>query len=239
MAPQPIKVARNRGSQTLLISLSVVVALLAVGVAYLVFGSPLLSSAPKSAAERDYQLLTTALQSHPNDPAVLMTLAEKEYDLGKEDDALAHASKAAAVATATAGIPIRYAQLLLLENRLKEAEKFARAEIKLDTKGKSAGPHWILAQIQFEQGKKDDALASMAKGLAIDPMAADARILYGDMLVKTGDKAAAQDAYRTALTFLPGDARAIQGLKDLGVKYEATSTAGPHTSGAPASPSQP
>lgn len=239
MSPQPIKVTRVRGSRSLLIALAVVVALLVGAVGYLVLGSPLFDSEPKSATERDYQVLAAALASHPNDPAVLMTLAEKEYDLGRKADALKHAAKAADVTSPTVGIPVRYAQLLLLENRLKTAEKYALIEIKLDTKNKNAGPRWILAQIQFEQGREDEALKSMAAGLAIDPMAADARILYADMLVQTGDKKGAEREYLTALRFLPNDPRAVEGLRGLGVEYEATSTASPHPSGTPTSPSQP
>ncbi len=232
MAPKPIKVSRNRGSKSLLISLVVIVALLAAAVGYLVFGSPLFDTEPKSATERDYQVLMAALRTHPDDPAVLMTLAEKEYDLGRKVEALEHAAKAADVETPTAGIPVRYAQLLMLENQLKKAEEFALVEIGLDKDRKSAGPRWILAQIQFAQGREDDALKSMAEGLAIDPMAADARILYADMLVKTGDDKSAVREYRTALKFVPDDPRAIEGLRGLGVKYEATSTADPHSSGA-------
>ncbi len=239
MAPKPIKVSRTTGSKSLLIALVAVVVLLGAAVGYLVFGSPLFDTAPKTATERDYQLLVAALRTHPDDPAVLMTLAEKEYDLGRKTEALSHAAKAADVATPTAGIPVRYAQLLLLEDQLKKAEKFAVIEIGLDKEKKSAGPRWILAQIQFAQGHKDAALKSMTEGLAIDPMAADARILYADMLVKTGDKKAAEREYRTALKFIPGDPRAIEGLQALGVKYEATSTASPHTSGAPTPTSKP
>lgn len=225
------KVRRAGASQRLLVwALVGVVLALVAAVGLLLFGGPLFDDTPQSDLERDYLLLVDALKSNPEDPAVLMTLAETEYELGKTSDALDHAAKAVEVGGDTAGFAVRYAQLLLLEGELDKAEEQARRDIELDTDKQDAGARFILSQILFEAGETDEAIAMMEEGLGIDYTAADMRVVYGEMLAEAGEKEKAIEQFQTALQFLPGETRAIDGLAELGVTYEATSTANPHES---------
>lgn len=205
-----------------------VVGVLLAAIGVLLFGGPLFDDSPNTDLERDYTQLLKGMQADPGNPAILMTLAETEYELGKKSDALDHAAKAIEVSDGAAGFPVRYAQLLLLEGDLGKAEEQARAEIKLDTQETFAGPHFILAQILFEQDKVDEAIKEMEAGFVIDYTAADMRIVYAEMLAAAGERDRAVTEFETALRFLPSNQRAIDGLAALGVTYEATSTADPH-----------
>jgi tetratricopeptide (TPR) repeat protein len=215
---------------TIFILLGVVVVLIGV-IAYLLVGSPLFRDEPQSDAERDYQVLLKASKEDPKNAAILISLAEAEYTLGKADDALAHAKKAVGLAEGQAGIRVRYATLLVREGDLDAAAKALQDEIK-EFGRDSAEPYFLLAQIQVEQGKTDEGLKTMELALEISPMAADMRAVYADMLARAGKKKEAIAAYEEALTFLPGNADIISALEDLGVKVqETTSTPDPHGSG--------
>lgn len=231
MATNLPKVRSTRRSQSLIVwSLAGVVTLLIVAVVYLLLGGSLFGNTPQTDTERDYMLLTEALRTKPNDPAVLMTLAETEYELGKTADAMEHAAKAVKVAPEVPGYAVRYAQLLLLEGKLDKAREQAEREIELDKDETDAGARFILGQILFEAGETEEAIAAMEAGLAMDYTAADVRIVYGEMLAEAGEKDRAIAEFQTALLFLPGNTRAIDGLAALGVSYEATTTADPHAS---------
>jgi len=224
------KVRSTRGNERRAVWILVaVVGALLIAIGALVLGGSLFDDAPSTDLERDYAQLVAGLQENPDDPAILMTLAEVEYELGKHAEALERAAKAVEVSNSAAGFPVRYAQLLLLEGKLEQAEEQARADIALDTEEKFAGPHFILGQILFEMDKTDEAIEAMDAGFAIDYTAADMRIVYAEMLAAAGEKDRAIEQFQTALQFLPGEARAIDGLAELGVTYEATSTASPHS----------
>lgn len=207
--------------------IGIVLSLLVV-IGVLLLGGSLFDSSPASGLERDYAVLAKGLADDPENAAILMTLAETEYELGKKSESLEHAAKAVKVSEGQLGMPLRYAQLLLLEGRLDEAEKQIREEIKLDTNSEFADAHFILGQILFEKGEGEDAIVEMEAGFAIDYTAADVRIVYAEMLAAAGQKDRAIQEFQTALQFLPGDSRAVDGLAELGVTYEATSTANPH-----------
>jgi predicted Zn-dependent protease len=216
-----------------------IAAVLVIAVAYVLFSSSsLFNPAPKSAAERDYQALLLGLKLHPNDPAVLMTLAEKEFELGKKGDALAHGARASDLATSTIGISVRFAQILLQDNKPSDAKKYVDRELKIDSKTFRAEPHYLLAQILYQQGKKTEAIKEMEKTLSADYTAADMKIVYADMLAGVGRKADAIRAYKDALRYLPNDKRALEGLAKLGVAVGLTPTPpNPHAQAATSTPS--
>lgn len=204
--------------------LIVVIVALGAALAVLIASGPLAGRSDD--AERDYRLLTDGLKENPDDPAVLMTLAETEYRMGKVTDALRHAKKSVDKAGDTPGYRLRYAGLLLQEHQEKAAKPLVEDEIALGTPG-DPEPYFLLAQIEWNLRDDAAALENMSKGLAIAPQAADMIILYADMLAESGDEDAALAQYREALRFLPGDSRAEQGIRDLGgvppVSEEATS----------------
>lgn len=213
----------------LLVSLVAAVALLlGVVAAVLVFSGNLFTNEPKTDAERDYQLLVEGLEKDPKNPTILISLAEAEYELGKEQEAFEHAKASITFAKKMPGYRMRYATLLVRSEKLKDARAQVEAEIALKTKG-DAEPFFLIAQIDREEKKYDDAIQSMESALKIAPTAADMRVVYGDILAEAGKKKDAVNQYKFALRFLPGDPRAVAGLKKLGVEPpKSADTTSPH-----------
>lgn len=206
-----------------------VAAVLIIAIGTILFGGPLFDNTPKTDTERDYDVLLKALSRDPKNVAVLMTLAETEYRLGKKTEALDHAKQGAELATSTAGIPMRYAQLLVQEGKLADAQKWTEADLKL-RKSNDSEPRFLLAQILHDRGKTKEALAQMERGLKVSYQAADMRIVYAEMLADAGKKKDAEKQFREALRYLPDNERALKGLKDLGVSAEQTGTVeSPHS----------
>lgn len=204
--------------------------ILTAALVYLLVTGSFFDSEPRTDVERDYQMLLAGLSDNPDDPAILMTLAEVEYELGKKSDALEHAAAAIAVSEKQPFYNLRHATLLAREDRLDEAEKALDAEIEITGTTKPE-PYFLLAQVQAQTGRTDEAIDTMEQGLIIDPAAADMGILYGELLEKAGRDTEAIEAFEKALRFLPGNEAAIAGLERLGVQYEEpTSTPDPHSS---------
>ncbi len=224
-----LKARRVRGgTPPLVYALIGVVLFLIVVIAVLLFSDGFFSNEPKSQAERDYQLLLAGLKENPEDPAVLMTIAEVEMDLGKESEAREHAEKAWEFGSETPGIPFRYAQVMLQLDDLEAAKKGVDKAIELDVQKGNAEPRFLLAQITRAEGDLEGAIVIMGEALEIGYMAADMRILYAEMLEEAGRTDEAIEQYKEALRYLPGDARAIDALERLGVTVEETETVNPH-----------
>lgn len=225
------KVTRRDGRSNMVVyALVAVVFLLAAVVGALLASGDLFSDEPQTDAERDYQLLLEGAKRTPNDPAILMTLAETEWKLGKEEEALDHAKRAAAVAKDEPGYRLRYAGLLLLNEDVAAARTVLEQEIALKTPG-DAEPYFLRAQINRAEKKYDDAVADMEKGLGMAPVAADMMILYGDILAEAGKKDEAIKRYNYAWRFLPDDPRIIEGLAALGEKPPASEETTAHGTG--------
>ncbi|PKQ17162.1 MAG: hypothetical protein CVT67_01605 [Actinobacteria bacterium HGW-Actinobacteria-7] len=197
---------------TFIVVLAVIIGLLLTGT--------LFNTEPKTDTERDYQLLLDGLKRNPKNAALLMTLAETEWDLGRKGDARSHAEKAIANGAKESGIQLRYAQLMIKDNKLDIATKAVERELVV-TEYKAAEPYFLLAQIQAEQKKYDEAIKTMDKGLKIIPTAADMRVTYGEILEKADKKKRAIAQYTEALKYLPGNEDAIAGLKRLGAPIPA------------------
>lgn len=229
MATELPKVRRkNSSSSPVIYSLIGVVVVLLSVIAFLLFSGELFDPQPGSDLERDYQLLVDGLASDPENPSVLMTLAEVEFDLGKKTEALDHATKAFEFGNTQAGIPLRYAQLMLRADDFERARAGIDAEIELDTQQANAEPLFLLAQVQRAEGDLESAISTMEQALKLGYMAADMRILYAEMLVEAGRTDDAIAEYRDALRYLPGDERALSALEELGVTVEETETVNPH-----------
>ena len=90
------------------------IAVLVVGIGLLLFSGDLFDSQPNSQPERDYQLLVDGLKEDPENTAVLMTLAETEMQLGREDEAQRACREGLGARADTPGIPLRYANIMVL-----------------------------------------------------------------------------------------------------------------------------
>lgn len=225
-----VKRVRPRANVAVYALLAVISALL-VAIAFLVFGGSLFDDTPTTDLERDYQQLVEGLKANPDNPAVLMTLAEVEYLMGKKGDAFDHAARASELSTSSAGIPMRYSVLLLQEGRYDDALVWIDREIELTVDDNAAEPKFVKAQVLWALDQRDEAIDLLGEALEVGYTAADLRILYADWLAQEGRDAEAIEQYQTALQFLPGDERAIAGLESLGETYEASATVDPHGSG--------
>jgi tetratricopeptide (TPR) repeat protein len=220
-----LKARRVSGGRSPLVYIlvGVIVALLAV-VAVFLANSPLFRE--PSANEIARTEILASLDANPGDPNLLMMLAEVEYELGRESDALEHAGQAVANGEETPTIRLRYAMLLLREERVEEAKVELEAELELDDRNAEA--HFLLGQVHRELGDLDPAFVSLERALELSPYNGDYRLVYADTLALAGRTAEAEAAYRSVLAVLPDDARAIKGLADIGVSYEPTETPNPH-----------
>jgi tetratricopeptide (TPR) repeat protein len=200
----------------------VVIVLLAVVVGLLITSGSLFSDQPRSDLERDYQLLIEGLKQNPDNSAVLMTLAEVEYDLGKKTEAMGHAEKAVEVDPNSPGIQRRYAQLLIREERIDEARIVLEALLKDSDVTNDAEVYFILAQIEREAGNLDTAIEHIDRAVRLQPVNGDMRIVYGGILEKAEKNDEAIEQYQEALRYLPNNEEAMAGLRRLGVEVEET-----------------
>lgn len=231
MQQQLPKVRRvNKRQQTLVFVLAFVAILMVAAVGLLVVSGGVFSDEPQSDAERDYQLLVDGLKENPTNPAVLMSLAEAEYDIGKEEDAFTHAKLAVKYAKEQPAFRIRYANLLLRSDRAKEARVQVLDEIALGTKG-DAEPFFLLAQIDREMGDLKSAEKNIKRAIELEPTSVDFLTVYGTILEKRGDTEKAADLYLKAVRFVPDYRPAIEALERLGVEAPAAeeTTAHPAT----------
>jgi tetratricopeptide (TPR) repeat protein len=216
----------GRGVVYLLLAL---ITLLLAAVAFMLFGG-FFDDEPRTDLERDYQQLVSALEEYPDNPSILMALAEVEFMMGRKSDAFDHAEQAAQAATSTAGIPMSYARMLAEDGRYEDAIVWVDRELELLEESKSADAKFLKARILWEMEQQDEALELIERALELAYTAGDVRIVYADWLAELGRDDEAIDQYYEALQYLPGDERAIAGLESLGETYvEPTSTVDPHS----------
>jgi len=214
------------GSKTsrLVFILAVCIVALVIGIAVILIRSPLFTD--PSAAEIARNEVLVALEASPDDPGLLMTLAEVEYALGREAEALEYAQKAADNAGETRQIFLRYGTLLVRAEELEKAIGALESELALD--GGNNEARFLLAQVQMEVGRADEAIENLELALAAMPVDGDIRYVYARALAQANRKEDAIAAYQKVLEVLPNDERAIEGLTELGVEYEETDVVNPH-----------
>lgn len=209
------------------------VAVLLVGfIVALLASEGVFDAQPKSDAERDYLMLLKGLEQNPDDPAILMTLAEVEYDLGKKADAIAHAERAWKLTKQPEGYGARLAALYVRDGQLEKAKAALEGELKTGDGSNDGEVYFLLGQVERELGNLDAAIKSLEKAVGIMPVSADVRLVYAEVLEQAGKKKEAAEQFQAALKFLPGNERALAGLKRLGVKPEEA-TGSPHATGTP------
>jgi tetratricopeptide (TPR) repeat protein len=157
-----------------------------------------------------------------------MSLAEVEYEMGRRGDAFRHADDALAGGSERATINMRYAMLLIRDERASEARPLLEAEVAIDSTNAEA--HFLLGQVLREEGELEAALSSLEEALRLNPINGDYRLGYADTLALAGRREEAIAGYASVLAVLPGDERAIAGLEAMGVEYEPDETVDPHAS---------
>lgn len=224
------KVRRVDSGHRLMLVLVAFIVVLAGALTYLVVVGAPFGGEAKSDVERDYELLVKGVAENPEDPATIMSLAEAEYELGREDEALEHAELAIEYAEGAQFYNMRYATMLVRSDRLEDAVAALETEIEIAGEG-DAEPYFLLAQIKADQKDLDAAIEAMGTGLRIEPNAADMRVVFGEIYQQAGEKDLAAEQFSTALRFLPDEQRAMEGLDRLGVAYEPSEGSSPHETG--------
>ena len=88
-------------------------------------------------------------------------------------------------------------------------------EQMLTANNKDASAHLLKGQLLLQEGRRDDAFASIQTATAMAPASADAQYALGSMYATRGDRAAAQTAFREVLRLNPRAAAAQVQLAQL------------------------
>lgn len=227
------RVRRKDRSSTYVWVLGVVAVAMAVVVGYLLSQEIFSPGQPQSIADRDIALLRAQLASTPADAQVLARLAELEYQKGQTQEALRDGAEAVKAAGQQPVIRLQYAGILMQAGKPGEAKQLALDEIALPSTQTEADGYLILGEAERDLGDSAGALKAMQQSLKLNPVAADIRDMYADMLRQSGNKAEAIAQYQRVLKYLPGDSAALEGLKALGVTPSASTTTSPHGSSSP------
>lgn len=158
-----------------------------------------LAGNPKLARET----LNKALQVDPTFPAAALLLAE----LNLQDRKPAEALKLTQQVLKAHPEPIEAyevqsrAQLSL--RQFDQCEQTVRDGLK---QANSPTLHWVLADVQTEQGKTDEAKKSFERAIRAGSEMADVRLGYAQLLLKVGDKEEAAKQARKAAELAPNNA---------------------------------
>jgi len=195
---------------------------------------------PRTMLERDIQYYEQKAMQTPNDATmwqeyVSALITAKQY--AQAADVLDRA-QAAVEETGTASISTARAQLQFAKGDYDEAIETCNS-IQLMLKDyysaqrKTPGtPEYLGAPVSDNyydslvieaesyaaKGDDEAALACLDEYLKDRPRAADVLIRRGDLRADVGNTAGAEEDYREALRYLPGDAAALDGLKRIGAE---------------------
>ncbi len=157
-----------------------------------------------------------ALKRSGGAPQVAQNVASILFDLGRLDDAAAHARLAEAASPSfTHGL---LARIAMQRKDLAGAEREARLALE-DTADRIL-PHLTLAEVLQAQGKYEASLAELglareayAQRRAEDPdLMQGTRLLEGMALADLGDATSAEKAFREEMRLFPDDPRAYANL---------------------------
>jgi tetratricopeptide (TPR) repeat protein len=96
----------------------------------------------------------------------------------------------------------------LLGTALVRDEQYAKGQVIIDRilrNGESAEARLLLGTTKLNAGDYPAALVDLAKAVSLNPKLPDVYSYYGQALLRTGDPAAATEAYRKALAADPDD----------------------------------
>ena len=134
-----------------------------------------------------FQILTTYVASHPNDPEALRLLGRAHYWSGRSDDARQRYEDALALAPHNAGLQLEYARMLAETGGLDRAREIL---IPLTLRGAASADAWeLLGTIQYWEGDWTGARDSFVEALARDPGNREARRQLSEIAVATATSA--------------------------------------------------
>lgn len=213
--------------------LVLVVALLGTTLALLFYVSTL-NRTPRTSFERDLAQWETAVKERPDSASAWARLAYTYAEADRTKDALdavRRGERATGAGTLTlveadvlrsAG---RYTESLavydLAEKELKAAQndtadRRKRMQIYVPLEQSSLAPVYFGRGLcRRELGDLKGAVRDVEKAVKAMPEQATMLVVLGDLYAETGDEAKARARYEQALTFVPDDASALEGLAAL------------------------
>lgn len=215
-------------------ALALIAVLLATGALIFIYLNTL-NDAPRTRVERDLATWEVAVKERPDDVNAWANLAYAYADAGRTDEALDAVAKAKKV-TGRQQFVIVQADVLRIAGRHSEAVKAydlaekAVREIEQEVQAqrqkvgvKVEADQDALARVFFgralsEQEIGDDsaAIADLQKAVKLQPQSATMWVALGDLYAGSKEASRAEEAYRTALTYVPDDPGALSGLEKLG-----------------------
>lgn len=195
--------------------------------------------APATSVQRDIVLLSSVVEIYPQSSNAWGDYIEALIAGGKYSEARRQIARARKTLTYDDGrVSLEEARLVYVQGdadgALKKAdqviavaEKYRESKLKsMEEKGVKSGKvdlpallgsYLLKAQIQTEQGDEAAAIESYTDALKESPLASDIMTARGELYLKTGDRAAAQADFETALNYAPTYQPALEGLDKLGV----------------------
>ena len=173
-------------------------------------------------------LLARAAAVEPGNPTVLRDLSAAEQALGRWDEALDLALRAAALAPHDSAFAIHAAELLLRGERIDEAASMLAAAIARQP----ANPmlHRMLSTAESHRNAPEAALAAIDHALTLAPNDAEYHLHRGHLLFRAADFTAAAAAVACAQALDPTSGAARRAQLDLLLEHghlsEATAASG-------------
>lgn len=138
--------------------------------------------------------METLLETTPDNPEALSTLAHAELRLGEFADAEKHLTQAAAQAPSNIKAALGLAQLHVGRKHYAEAEAALKKATAQDPP--LATPHVILGEFYVQLDRIDEARRQFERALAIDPNHSLALVDLAHLRRRLGDNAGAEDTYK-------------------------------------------
>lgn len=233
-APAPLVRANDPVVNVLLTSaLALIAVLLATGALIFVYLNTL-NEAPRTKVERDTATWETAVKERPDDENAWASLAYAYADAGRTADALKAVARAKRV-TGRDEFVIVEADVLRLGGRYSEAvraydaaeeavrelqRQIEREREKIgviveDNNDSLARVYYGRALSRQKLGDEKAAIKDLEGAVKLQPQSATMWVALGDLYAASKETSQAQGAYRRALTFVPDDPGALEGLERL------------------------
>lgn len=217
----------------LITALALIAVLLATGGLVFIYLNTL-NDAPRTRVERDMNVWETAVKERPDDVNAWANLAYSYAEAGEFDRAMDTLRRARRVTDKDEFVIVE-ADILRASGRYTEAvEAYGRAELaviriqkELETERKKVGvniqeDNSALSRVYYGRGLSheklgatDAAIEDVRRALKLEPQAATMWTTLGDLYAGSKETSAAEDAYRKALTFVPDEPGALEGLQRL------------------------
>lgn len=214
-------------------ALALIAVLLATGALIFIYLNTL-NDAPRTKVERDTATWETAVKERPDDENAWASLAYAYAEADRIGDALKAVARAKRV-TGRSEFVIVEADVLRLGGRYSEAvraydtaEKAVRelqrriererekiGVIVEDNDDALARVYYGRALSREELGDEKAAIRDLEGAVKLQPQSTTMWVALGDLYASSKETTQAQDAYRRALTFVPDDRGALEGLERL------------------------